>query len=580
MRPGRWTLLSCILVQLSLIMPAVAVAQDNPVFEARSDARQIVLGGFFEVVFTLKNGAGDNFQPPGFSDFQVISGPNAIRSTSILNGRVSREMGFAYTLAPKRIGKFTIGSATIRVDGQTLRTQPLRVEIVKAKKGKEKEGEQVFLRAELNTQEAYPGQQILLDYKLYFKDKNIEASDIVLESDYQGFFARDIRRYDTRRSQEVINGHQYTVLTIKRVALFPQRIGQLSIDGMSMQLGILEDAPPSNNFPSLFFNRQLIRVAVTSDPVTISVKPLPDGAPDFFSGAVGEYEMTTSLSRTELSTDDALSVRLAVRGNGDNKRIQPPPVIFPKDFEVYEPKIVEEVAFDHDGQLMNETVFEFLLLPRTAGTFSIAPKLGVFDPSTNKYATVEDGTVEVTVTQGKGIRQPVEPDGFEALKDDPTGVANAGVPWTYIKGLLWIALAALLIAGAVWGRKYFRKLSEQRTTAEMHLERAEKIAKSHLSTAHGHLQTGQSGAFYEEVSRALLGYACRKFNIPLAALNRENLQQKLQETSLPPEQIAQFSQIVKTCDMALYAGMDNAAKMEETYNNAQAILVQMERVLK
>ncbi|MFM9950370.1 MAG: BatD family protein [Saprospiraceae bacterium] len=580
MRPGRWTLLSCIFVQLSLAMPSVAVAQDNPVFEARSDARQIVLGGFFEVVFTLKNGAGDNFQPPGFSDFQVISGPNALRSTSIVNGRVSREMGFAYTLAPKRIGKFTIGSATIRVDGQTLRTQPLRVEIIKAKKGKEKEGEQVFLRAELNTEEAYPGQQILLDYKLYFKDKNIEASDIVLESDYQGFFARDIRRYDTRRSQEVINGQQYTVLTIKRVALFPQRIGQLSIDGMSMQLGILEETPPSNNFPSLFFNRQLIRVAATSDPVTISVKPLPDGAPEFFSGAVGAYQMTTSLSRTALSTDDALSVRLTVRGNGDNKRLQPPPLIFPKEFEVYEPKIVEEVAFDHDGQLMNETVFEFLLLPRTAGTFSIAPKLGVFDPSTNKYTTVQDGTVEVTVTQGKGIRQPVEPDGFEALKNDPAGVANTGVPWIYIKGLLWIALAALLIAGMVWGRKYFGKLSEQRTAAEMHLERAEKIAKSHLSTAHGHLQTNQSGAFYEEVSRALLGYACRKFNIPLAALNRKNLQQKLQETSLPPEQIAQFSQIVKTCDMALYAGMDNAAKMEETYKDAQSILVQMERVLK
>ncbi|MDZ4682618.1 MAG: BatD family protein [Saprospiraceae bacterium] len=580
MRPGRWMLLSCILVQLSLSMPCVAGAQDNSVFEARSDARQIVLGGFFEVVFTLKNAAGDNFQPPGFSDFQVISGPNALRSTSIVKGRVFREMGFAYTLAPKRIGKFTIGSATIRVDGQTLRTQPLRVEIVKAKKEKEKGGEQVFLRAELDTKEAYPGQQILLDYKLYFKDKNIEASDIVLESDYQGFFARDIRRYDTRRSQEVINGQQYTVLTIKRVALFPQRIGQLSIDGLSMQLGILEEAPPSNNFPSLFFNRQLTRVAVTSEPVTISIKPLPDGAPELFSGAVGTYEMTTSLSRTELSTDDALSVRLAVRGNGDNKRIQPPSLIFPKVFEVYEPKIVEEVAFDQDGQLMNETVFEFLLLPTTAGTFSIAPKLGVFDPSTNKYTTVQDETVEVTVTQGKGIRQPMEPDGFEALKDDPASFANAGVPWTYVKGLLWIVLGVLLIAGMVWGRKYFRKLSEQRTAAEMHLERAEKIAKSHLSTAQGHLQIGQSSAFYEEVSRALLGYACRKFNIPLAELNRENLQQKLRETSLPPEQIAQFSQLVKTCDMALYAGMDNAPKMEETYKNAQAILVEMERFLK
>jgi len=114
----------------------------------------------------------------------------------------------------------------------------------------------------------------------------------------------------------------------------------------------------------------------------------------------------------------------------------------------------------------------------------------------------------------------------------------------------------------------------------MHIERAEKIAKSHLSTAQGHLQSGQSGAFYEEVSRALLGYACRKFKIPLAELNRENLQQKLQEASLPPEQIAQFSQIVKTCDMALYAGMDNAPKMEEIYKNAQDILVEMERFLK
>ena len=579
MKPGKWTLLICILAQLGLTLavPETAFAQDNPVFEARSDAKQVVLSGFFEVVFTLKNGAGDLFQAPDFSDFRVISGPNAMRSTSIVNGRVSREMGYAYTLSPKRIGTFTIGSATIRVDGKTLRTQPLSVEILKTPKGNEKDEGQVFLRAEPNIKEAYPGQQVLLDYKLYFKNQNIEAFDIVEESDYQGFFARDIRRFDTHRTQEVINGQQYTAVTIKRVALFPQRIGKLSIEGISMQLGVLEEAPSSNDFPRLFFNRQLNRIAVTSEPVTISVKPLPDGAPEFFSGVVGQFEITTSLSRTTLSTDDALSVRLAIRGNGDSKRLQLPKHIFPETFEVYEPKIVEETAFDQDGQLFNEVVFEYLLLPKTAGTHNIAPKLGVFDPSLRKYTTVQGGTFEVTVTQGKGIRQPTEPDGFETLQDDPN---DANSTQNYLKWLLWIALGTLLIAGIFWGSNYFRKLSAQRTTAEMHIERAEKIAKSHLSTAHGHLQSGQSSAFYEEVSRALLGYACRKFKIPLAELNRENLQQKLQEASLPAEQIAQFSQIVKTCDMALYAGMDNAPRMEETYKNAQDILVEMERFLK
>jgi len=565
---------------LGLAVPAGSFAQDKPVFEAKSDARQVVLSGFFEVAFSLKNATGENFKAPDFTDFQVIAGPNAMRSTSIVNGRVSREMGYAFTLSPKRTGKFTISSATIQVDGQTLRTQPLSIEVVKAKKGSEKDENQVFLRAEPNTKEAYPGQQILLDYKLYFRNKKIEAYDIVQESDYQGFFAKDIRRYNAARTQEVINGLQYNVVTIKRVALFPQRIGQLPVDALSLQLGVLEEAPASNDFPSLFFNRQLTRMAATSEPVTIAVKPLPDGAPEFFSGAVGQFEMTTSLSRTELSTDDALSVRLAVRGNGDNKRIQLPTLIFPKAFEVYEPKIVEETAFDLDGQLMNETVFEYLLLPREAGTYTIAPKLNVFDPSTRKYTTVQGGEFEIKVSQGKGIRQPAESDGFETLKEDPAGASDAAVVWNYGKGLLWIAGGVLLIAGLLWGRKYFRKLSEQRTAAEMHMDRAEKIAKSHLSTAQSHLQNGQSGAFYQEVSRALLGYACRKFNIPLAELNRDNLQQKLKETTLPQEQIAQFSQIIQTCDMALYAGMDNAAKMEETYKNAQAILVQMERFLK
>lgn len=582
MRSGRWTLLLCVLAQFSLLlaMPVLTFAQDKPVFEARADARQVVLGGFFEVIFSLKNAAGDNFQAPDFADFQVISGPNMMRSTSIVNGRVSREMGYAYTLGPKRVGKFTIGSASIRVDGRTLRTQPLAVEVVKAKKGNEKDSGQVFLRAELSEKVAYPGQQVLLDYKLYYRSKNIEAFDIVQESDYQGFFARDIRRFDSRRTQEVVNGQQYTVLTIKRVALFPQQIGQLSVDGISMQLGVLEETQSSNDFPSLFFNQQLIRISATSEPVTITVKPLPDGAPKSFSGAVGQFEMTTSLDRKELSTDDALTVRLAVRGNGDGKRIQPPTAIFPEAFEVYEPKVVEEVAFDQDGHLANDLVFEYLLLPKTTGTFTLEPKLGVFDPSTQKYTEVTGGTFDVKVTQGKGIRQPAEPDGFEALEEGPAGADNSSVPWSYIKGLLWIVLGVLLLAGMVWGKKYFRKLLEQRTASEMNLERAEKIAKSHLSTAQGHLQSGQPGAFYQEVSRALLGYACRKFNIPLAELNRENLQQKLQETSLPQDQIAQFSQIIQTCDMALYAGMDNAAKMEETYKNAQSILVQMEHFLK
>ncbi len=582
MRFGKRTLLPALFFHLILVMvaPNLAFAQDKPIFEAKSDARQVVLNGFFEVVFTLKNGSGDRFQAPDLSEFKVVSGPNDINSVVNLNGRIYREMGYSYTLVPKRIGKITIGSASVRVNGQTLRTQPLVIEVVKAQKEGSNQDNEIFIRAETSSKDAYPGQQILLDYKVYFKNNNIEAYDVIEESDYQGFFARDIRRVQSSRTQEVIKGKQYTSVLLKRVALFPQQIGQLPIGSLSVQLGIMEDAPLSNNFPRLFFNQQLTRVAATSEPLSVAVKPLPNGAPASFCGAVGQYEMTTSISRNALSTDDALAVRLSVWGNGDSKRIQPPAGIFPESFEVYEPKVIEETAFDKDGQVMSEKVFEYLILPKKPGTYTIAPELSVFDPETKKYTAIKGGSFEVQVSQGKGERKPLEPDGFEALKDDEANSASGNKTGVIPAWLLWTGLPLILLSGVLWGRKYFRKLTAQRTASEMQADRAEKIAKSHLATAHAHLLTGESGAFYEEVSRAMLGYACRKFNIPLSVLNRENLQQKLQETSLPAEQISQFTKIIQTCDMALYAGMDNAAKMEETYQQAQASLVQMERLLK
>lgn len=580
MTADRLTLCWCALLQigLALMAPSSGFSQSTPTLEASSDARQVVIDGFFEVVFTIKNADGDNFQPPSFKDFTVLSGPNAMTSTTILNGKVMRQKAYSYTLKPRRPGKFSIGSASMSAGGRTIRSQSLSIDVVESKKGKGSENEQLFLRAEPASTSAYPGQQILLDYKLYFR-QNIEAYDIVKESDYQGFYAKDIRRYDSRRTQEVVNGVQYTALIIKRVALFPQRAGQLSVGALDMQLGILDEAS-SSDFPSLFFNQRLNRVPVSSQPLTITVNPLPAGAPNDFSGAVGQFEMTTSVNRNTLSTDDALSVRLQVRGNGDSKRIQPPGNIFPDAFEVYEPKVVEESNYDLDGQLMSEKTFEYLLLPKSAGKYRIAPMLGVFDPSTQKYTAVQGGSFEVEVTQGKGNRPPDElnADGFEEenLPAESPSISAKQL----LSALLWAALAAMLIVAIVLGRKYFRKLSARRTQVEMQHEQAEKIAKSHLATAQLHLQSAQSGAFYEEVSKALLGYASRKLNIPLAILNRENVQQKLKENQLPETLIEQFSQIIRTCDMALYAGMDNAAKMQETYQAAQSVMVDMERSLK
>ena len=56
------------------------------IFETTADARQGVLESYFDVTFTLKNADGNNFTPPSFQDFIVVSKiTSRSMQTSIVN---------------------------------------------------------------------------------------------------------------------------------------------------------------------------------------------------------------------------------------------------------------------------------------------------------------------------------------------------------------------------------------------------------------------------------------------------------------------------------------------------------------
>ena len=98
----------------AIVAPLAMPGQAGVSFEATADARQAVLESYFDVTFTLKNADGNNFTPPSFQDFIVVSGPSRSMQTSIVNGQVSKEEAYIYTLQPRRLGRLTIGSASIK----------------------------------------------------------------------------------------------------------------------------------------------------------------------------------------------------------------------------------------------------------------------------------------------------------------------------------------------------------------------------------------------------------------------------------------------------------------------------------
>ena len=82
--------------------------------------------------------------------------------------------------------------------------------------------------------------------------------------------------------------------------------------------------------------------------------------------------------------------------------------------------------------------------------------------------------------------------------------------------------------------------------------------------------------FYDEVMRALYGYVADKLNIPLANLNKDNINAQLGEKQVPQELTDQFIKALADCEFARYAPGDANENMENVYDSAINAITRME----
>ncbi len=567
------------------MLPLLVGAQDVR-FEAISDARQVVLGGTFQVEFTIYNADGSNFNPPPFRDFEVLSGPNESRRVSIVNGKSSQSFGLSYVLQPKKIGKFTIGPSTIQVDGKTLRSRPISVEVVKGRNSTattkaeldQELSEGVFIKAIVNKEASKIGEQTIIDYKL-FTSRNIESYNVVRESEYAGFFAHEVRRFNSRQVQEVIEGIQYTTKVIKRVALFPQQAGVFNVESLMMNISVTMGEKQRR---SIFSMPKVTTFTIETEPFDIRVEPLPD-APSTFTGAVGKFQMRATVNREKLSTDDAIALRMYINGNGDIKQVQAPPLELPEGFEVYDPKVLDESNYEENSELAGKKVFEYLILPEEPGNYEISANFTYYDSDSSAYVTLSSKSFPLTVTKGtlgrkQNITDTKAPEKKEDIRFIKTDADLNDSPFGFVgSGLFWgLFTLPFLLLGGVFVLQQIEAKKANIDPVQLKRNRAVKIAQQRLSQAQQFMQSGESKSFYDEVSRASFGYICDKLNMPFAELTKQNVRSKLESLKVETPRIEKFMEIIKTCEMALFAGKDNAAAMQTTYDQALEVIAEIE----
>jgi len=552
-------------------------------FEASTDARQVVENSYFQITFTLNNAQGTNFRPPNFKNFKVLNGPSRSMSTTIINGNASQKVAYSYSLQPKKVGKFTIAPASIVANGKTMKSNAVKMDVVKASAASKAaaEEQQIFVKAEIDTNLVYVGQQLVVNYKLY-TTVNIENYDITFEPEYQGFFAQDIRRFDSRVVREVVDGVQYTTKILKRIALFPQQTGLQTIEPMTVRLGVIIGNKRPNSF---FFNNQIKPVAVQTNPIDINVKSLPSPIPPNFTGAVGKYAMNTFIDKTNLTTDDAIGVKLTIQGNGDIKRLQPPNLDFSSVFEVYEPKVLDEISQESGGILKGQKTMEYLAIPKQKGRFQLSPSFTYFDTDSAKFITLVPNVFNLNIRQGKGttsnqaVPQTALVDKDIRYIKTATSFSSKGNPFPKTSLFYGLLILPFLVLGGAFA---YKKILAKNSNIDLTLlksKRAQKVAIKRLATAEGFFKANKSRAFYDEISRALLGYVCDKLSIPLSELTKDNVRQKLQTLKVQEQHIAAFMEIIKTTEMALFAGMDNSAAMNETYQESVKVISEIETEL-
>ena len=568
-----------------IIFPILLLGQEVT-FTATPDVQRIIEDEYFTVTYSITNGNWTQFTPPQVRGLVQAGNPSQQSSTSIINGKATRSRSLVYNYKTKKAGKYIFKSATAIVNGKEMKTKPFTIEVVKGKKPSGNEEQniegQFYIRVEPSTTEARIGQQITVDYKLYTKI-GIESYDMGEDPDYKGFYAQDIRRFSYRTTREEMNGEMYTTKIFKRVALYPQQAGLLTIEPLSLRLGVSQQT--SGRRRSFFFN-EVKYIPYVVDSVQINVKPFPtDSIPPNFSGAVGRYKMQASIDKRNMSTDDALTITMSIEGNGDLKRIQSPKLDLGEQFDVYDPSVLEEKSFEFEGEIQGRKIFEYQALPLEAGTYAIQPSFTYYNIDSSKFITlaVEPTTLNVKKGRKRKASSIVKKDEeakteFYPIKET-TSLSEQG-KFFFGSPLFWVlaALPFLVLGGAIVYRNQQIKNGSIDLTL-LKSQQAQKVATEKLAQAESFMKENNSKGFYDEVSKASFGYVCDKLNIPLSELSKANVQEKLQSLHVTQQYIDDFIKIIKTCEMALFAGMDNSAAMQETYQNAKDVIVNIEQEL-
>jgi hypothetical protein len=583
------SILSLVLIFLTAAVPSLQ-AQDFSL-EATVSENRIFIGEQFTVSVEVRGSSMRGVSLPVLPRINGVgvlnSTPSRSTSISIVNGQTTTSTTYTFSLVAREQGNYTIPPISIEIDGETYTTNSIPIEIIERRNLSQGEGRQlpdIFLEIDVDDANPVPGQQIVASLNLYFK-QGVEITSFQPTAGWRtdGFWKEELQNIRQPQAESVIlNGVRYRKATLIRYALFPSRSGSFSLAEFPLNVGIRTQPQRNDPFGSFFGSgTNQRRVTVESEPVEITVRPLPAAQNAISLNAVGDLRVERRLNMNEVKTGETIELITKVEGTGNIPLVRRPGYNFPDGLDRYTPQ--ESSNVERRGlNIRGEKTFTELIVARAPGTYTIPEeRVAVYYPDGGRYkyitlpalsfeARPAPGAPVVTASTTAGSLTPI--NGLAVWHNQSARPLHQ-TTWFWIL----LAIPALAVFIGLQQKHYRHKLMTDSGFARA--QRAVEHAKERISKARDAVENRRPKECYNFLHKAITGFITDKLDLPEAGFSDAELIEKVKEKDAGEALVKQLKGMLDKCATISYAPAGTADDQLADTDKTEKLVSELRKLL-
>lgn len=605
----------------ALLLPAaclVATTQANAQVSVQMSARKVEVGQTFQLQISAMSSSGKAPSDPELPvppDFRV-SGPSIGSQTqvSMLGGSIVQKSGISatWTLSGTRAGKFTLGPASVELDGRRVKSEAITVEVVpegtlppprRSRSPFDPFGffdpfgggspfsqspffdqdveprEPVvpeeyrletapdpiaFLRVSVTPKRAVVGEQVTLRVYAYGARGSYQLSD-VKEPSRAEFLSYPLSDPDDDLVVP-IDGTRFLTKKIYQHALFPLRAGKLTIGALS---ATFEGARYRSRTP--------LRRTTGDVEIEVVEPPLEGRPPGYRIGDVGEFELSATVEPKQVAAGDAVSVVARLEGKGNLPYTLNVPAR--RGVEWLDPTVNENIQPD-GSRIGGVRTFSYVVKLTEPGETDLGEiALPYYDAARKRYgiARAELGKVRVTGSAPKSsqaanaVTDVLAP--FLAPREKLAAFPTAREPFTHHAGF-WYALfgtplAVVLVAGGVAAGENVRRRLRARQDSP------ERAARDALQKAADAARAGRRAEATTSLERALFLAIEARTGLRARAVLASELATALANRGIHRAVAERVVRLLEQCETARFTGSAAAVDTDALVTEARKLVSEL-----